>query len=462
LTNSTKFEKMATMDTREKMETKAYDLDFKIYKLLLDEPFFARLSRKLDKTPLNSIPTAGIMYNKTSRNFEIVYNPKFMAGLAKDSWQAWVIKHELYHASLGHCTTRTLSDIVGDNHQLANIAMDLAIDSLPGMLDTARELKWTGADGQVCHPLVPGRQPYEQIRSLEQSADWYANQLMKIQPPDENEGGGCQEEGGKGEGQPGKGEGQPGKGEGQGGSVGKQHDTHEGFGSGDELTEDERMEREIAERRIADAVAEAAQECDVGDGETQAAGWGTVSHRIRKKIKKFANSNKSKLDPKAVLNSFVRASVNAEKKTSVTKRNRRLPGKKFGRRTDRRAKIAISIDMSGSVGDALLNRVFTWLNSLAKFSEFTVIPFDHQVFEEKIYVWKKGENKKRERVLCGGTCFTAPTKYVNKRNFDGHIIITDMMAPKPIRSNCQRMWITDQRGANGTYFKPVGERVLVL
>ena len=69
-------------------------------------------------------------------------------------------------------------------------------------------------------------------------------------------------------------------------------------------------------------------------------------------------------------------------------------------------------------------------------------------------------------MLHGGTCFDAPTKYVNQRRFDGHIIITDMLAPAPVRSNCQRMWITDRYGASNAKHNyghsPIGERMLVL
>ena len=66
---------------------------------------------------------------------------------------------------------------------------------------------------------------------------------------------------------------------------------------------------------------------------------------------------------------------------------------------------------------------------------------------------KKGERKVWERVKCGGTCFNAPTKYVNdQRKFDGHIILTDMEAPKPIRSMPQRMWMTNQEGKDNPYF----------
>jgi predicted metal-dependent peptidase len=90
-----------------------------------------------------------------------------------------------------------------------------------------------------------------------------------------------------------------------------------------------------------------------------------------------------------------------------------------------------------------------------------VIPFDTEVDASKVYTWKKGASQKAERVLCGGTCFDAPTEYVNGQNFDGVIILTDMEAPKPKRCKAQRMWMTDQRGASRPYFK-TNEKVIVI
>ena len=109
----------------------------------------------------------------------------------------------------------------------------------------------------------------------------------------------------------------------------------------------------------------------------------------------------------------------------------------------------------------MLEAFYAELNKLSEIAEFTVIPFDDRVFEEKVYVWKKGEKKKKERVLCGGTNFDAPTEYVNGLNFDGHIILTDMMAPKPKRSNCQRMWMTTEYCARRPYFQ-TNERVIAV
>ncbi len=421
------------VENETKTETQ-YDLDMRIYKMLQDEPFFAILSRHLNKVATTTVATAGIRFNKDQARFELVYNPSFLAGknpqlpINGAADEKWVLMHELYHASLGHCTGRTLPEY---DKKLANCAMDLAINSLNNMRPTAPE--WVLMPGRLSHKFLEGM--------YEMSSDWYAKQLKADQ------------------------ENNP---ENKGDSPQGQFDDHEDFepsdggGDGDEGESAEKM---IAEKRLADAVAKAAQECDYGDGDGgQPKGWGSVSSKMRSSIKKFGNSRKSKLDPKKVLASFIKASIAAEHKTSVTKRNRRLPGKKFGRRTMHRASIAISIDQSGSVSDELLGKVFDWLGELAKFSSFTVIPFDHEVFEEKIYVWKKGEKRARERVLHGGTCFNAPTKFVNKGKFDGHIIITDMMAPAPVRSKCQRMWITDKYGANRSYggHKPKSERVLVL
>lgn len=412
------------------MIKKEYKIDQDVYHLLRDEPFFALLSRQLDKRATRSIPTAGIRYDKNRVCYEIVYNPDFIKSLTSKG-KKWVLMHELYHASLGHLQYRTLRD--GVDKKTANIGKDLAINSLPNMRDDALEM--------AC---MPGRSPYAYIEHMGMSAEWYIKQLKKNKK-DKSEGSG----GGKGEGQ-----GQPGEGDGQ-------FDDHSDFDQGD-LTEDEAIGKQIADQKLAEAVGKAQRECDVGDGKGgQRKGWGTVSQETQKLIRE-AVGRKFKLDPKKVLASFIKASVAASSKTSVTKRNRRLPGKKFGRRTEHRARIAISIDQSGSVSDELLFRVFEWLNDFAKFASFTVVPFDHEVFEEKVYVWQKGEKRKKERVLCGGTDFNAPTEFVNKRRFDGHIIVTDMLAGQPVRSNCQRLWLTDTHGGRCPCFRPIGERLLIL
>ena len=125
------------------------------------------------------------------------------------------------------------------------------------------------------------------------------------------------------------------------------------------------------------------------------------------------------------------------------------------------ANIAVSIDQSGSVSDEMLASFYGELNKLSEVATFTVVPFDTRVAEDKVFVWKKGEKRKRERVMYGGTCFNAPTEYVNKGTYDGHIVLTDMCAPKPKRSTCPRMWMTDQQNGRNPYFK-TNERVVIV
>ena len=169
----------------------------------------------------------------------------------------------------------------------------------------------------------------------------------------------------------------------------------------------------------------------------------------------------AKVDWKKVLRYFIKTSQRANKSSTIKRINRRYAYVHPGRKVIRRANIAISIDQSGSVDDGMLAAFFAELNKLAKLAEFTVIPFDSEVAEDSIYVWKKGETRKWERVRYGGTDFNPPTKYVNERNFDGHIVLTDMCAPKPIASKCQRMWMTTSHYAERPYFQ-TNERIVAV
>jgi predicted metal-dependent peptidase len=110
----------------------------------------------------------------------------------------------------------------------------------------------------------------------------------------------------------------------------------------------------------------------------------------------------------------------------------------------------------------MLAAFYAELAKLSDLAEFTVIPFDTTVNDDLVFTWKKGEKRDWKRVMCGGTCFNAPTEWVNKHKFDGHIVITDMCAPKPVPSRCQRMWMTDTYGATNPYFRPTGERLIVI
>ncbi|MBT6200738.1 MAG: hypothetical protein HOI21_09500, partial [Bacteroidetes Order II. Incertae sedis bacterium] len=82
---------------------KTYDLNADVARLLMREPFFASLSRRIDKTRTTAIPTAGVRINKERAQFELLYNPEFMGAL-KDEHKLGVLKHEFYHIIFEHVT----------------------------------------------------------------------------------------------------------------------------------------------------------------------------------------------------------------------------------------------------------------------------------------------------------------------------------------------------------------------
>ena len=83
-------------------ETK-FNLNHHIIALLRDEPFFAALSRRINKMPSTAIPTAGVRVNPETAQFEMLYNPAFFAKLTHEE-RLDVLKHEFYHLIFEHET----------------------------------------------------------------------------------------------------------------------------------------------------------------------------------------------------------------------------------------------------------------------------------------------------------------------------------------------------------------------
>tara|TARA_A100001011_G_C14312593_1_gene846381 strand:- start:1241 stop:2407 length:1167 start_codon:yes stop_codon:yes gene_type:complete len=384
-------------------EKKKFNLNMHVARLLMDEPFFAAISRRIDKRASNAVPTAGVMVNPTNAQFEMIYNPDFFERLT-DAERTAVLKHEYYHVIYMHVTERLPE---GGMSKRWNIATDLAINSHIADLPKG-----------AC---IPGDGPFVDMpRGM--SADWYMKNLPTPKEKDSSQG------------------------EGEGDGLPEPLDDHSGW---DKVPNDI---KDMANERLKDILRKSSEEAAKNNG------WGSVSSECRRKI---MDSIKSKVDWRKVLRYFIKTSQRSNKTSSIKRINKRYPYIHSGRKTNRVAKVAISIDQSGSVSDNMLATFFTELNKLSELAEFTIIPFDTTVEPSLVSVWRKGEKKNWERVLAGGTCFDAPTEYVNNGNFDGHIVLTDLQAPKPKRSNCQRLWMTTPEYAERPYFS-TKEKIIAL
>jgi len=435
----------------------AFDLNNHIVDLLRDEPFFSALSRKMEKRPSKSIPTAGVRFNEEKCRFELMYNPDFMAKMLDQDikYVKGVLLHEFYHIMLLHVTSR-LPD--GKMTKKWNIATDLAINSeltvFTRHADTPTGCAVESSLLPVDMACIPTVGPFVDL-----PPHLSAEEYMTLLPDNPEDEGGEGE--GEGQGEEGDNEGSSsasgddegeGDGSGEGGekpgpSSGNGFDDHSDWGDSDGT--DER--RKIAEERLKDSIKEAFVEA-------QSKGFGSVSAGMRRTIKEVIAP---KVNWRAVLRSFVKASQRADRTSTIKRLNRRYAYVHPGRKAKRQAKIAISIDQSGSVSDSMLTAFYSELEKLAQIADFTIVPFDTQVSEDHVHVWKKGERHEKIRYMHGGTCFNAPTKWVNENKFDGHIVLTDMEAPKPVSSNCQRMWMTTKACAERPYFQ-TNERVIAI
>jgi len=362
----------------------------------------------------------------------MIYNPDFLASLPEHQVKG-VLKHEFYHLIFEHVTNRKPD---GVPHKTWNIAADLAINShLKGELPE--------------FACMPGVGPFEDF-PLGESAEWYLknitdDQLDQCSDPDSSEDAA----GDGGDAHPGDSDGEPGEGKPGTGQIGN----HEGWDDEGQSPEEDAA-NQMAKERLKNAMKEAAQEASKSPN-----GWGSVGGDLKKEIIKRLET---KVDWKKVLRYFIKTSQRANKSSTVRRINRRYAYIHPGKKVKRQAKIAIAIDQSGSVSDDMLENFFGELNKLSKLAAFTVIPFDTSVNDKLVYEWKKGKSHSAERVMCGGTCFNAPTEYVNERgDFDGVIILTDMEAPAPKACRAQRMWMTDERGAARPYFQ-TRERVIAI
>ena len=388
-----------------------FDLKLHLHRLLSDEPFFSAISRRVNKQASRGLPTAGVTVDKDTLQFKMLYNPDFFKDMEENKIKG-VLMHEFYHLIFKHVTSRKPENVP---HLVWNIAGDLAINSM------------IGANNLPEGCCIPGGKQFEDY-PMGKTAEFYL-EMMKDDEQFGDGNGGFKDF------------------DGQSGSDFGNFDDHGGWG---ELTDDE---RQMVEERAKDIMEKAAKEAN-----NSGRGWGSVSSGIKREIMERL---KTRVDWKKVLRAFIGAAQRADKSNTMRRINRRFPYIHAGRKVNRVANIAISIDQSGSVSDSELNAFFNELNKLSELATFTVIPFDTKVAEDKVYTWRKGEKRKWERVMYGGTCFNAPTEYVNKGNYDGHIVLTDLQAPKPKPSRCRRMWMASKSNVDHMPFK-TPERVIAI
>tara|TARA_B100000700_G_C14962820_1_gene817388 strand:+ start:118 stop:1389 length:1272 start_codon:yes stop_codon:yes gene_type:complete len=375
---------------------------------LLDEPFFASIVMNLKKIKTKSIPTAGVTVRDNS--LILYWNPEFVSKLSKKHFFG-LMKHECYHLIYQHVLSRKQ-----DPHTLWNIATDLAINSLidesylpEGGLIPGKAFK-NNSESKVSKEV---EERYKNMSNFIENlprckaSEWYMEKLKSNKEIAE--------------------------------------DFEKSFGSGESAGFDVHIDgdgemsdsdKEIIKGKIKEIVKKAANKAN-----SRSSGWGSVSGKTRQEI---MNAISDKIDWKKTLQYFCGTKQKSKKSRTYRRINRKYPYIHPGTKTRRTSSLAIYIDQSGSVGNDGLSMFFSVLEGLAKDVSFKVFHFDTEVDLKSEYNWRRGQKYRDPmRTLSGGTCFDAVENHYRTRSaeFDGYIIMTDGMAPKPKSCISKRCWV---------------------
>ena len=387
-----------------KEEGDAFDLQPHLVGMLLTEPFFADLIRTITKVRDEKIPTAGVCVKDS--DLYLYWNPRFLAALS-NSEVFGLLKHECYHLFFDHCTTRRM-----EPHNVHNIATDLAINSVIPEDELPKCGLFPGKPfdlSRIKDPvqLANAKKLSDKVASFPKgmAADWYFSALMEdeelakmLSEPDELDLG----------------------------DIGM--DDHEGWGDMDDETAN------IVKGKIREVLRNAVKRADSSNG------WGSIPAEMRAELRKMVDDS---VDWKRVLQNFAGTRQRLNKSPTLRKINRKYPYVHPGVQRSHTATVGVFVDMSGSVSDEALERIYGVLGSLAKKVTFKFYPFDTDVDEKSAFEWKKGQKKPPVRFRSGGTSFIAVNDFVKKHRdeFDGIIICTDGCAEDPGPSPVKRCWV---------------------
>lgn len=144
-------------------------------------------------------------------------------------------------------------------------------------------------------------------------------------------------------------------------------------------------------------------------------------------------------------------SVESHYKKTITRRNRRQPGRLDlrGSLRSHKAEIAVAFDISGSISNEEFTQAVKEVLQIVKNynHEITIIECDDQI--RRSYIVRTSKDIKERLPIAGGTKFTPVFDYANKKNIDLLIYFTDGKGEerlKVIPRGYKVLWVISGRG----------------
>jgi len=184
-------------------------------------------------------------------------------------------------------------------------------------------------------------------------------------------------------------------------------------------------------------------------GEAEKSGqWGTLPGTVRERL---LATLRPPLDYRGVLRNFRQSVLSVDRRLTRMKPSRRYGFAQMGSRYDFSTRLLLAVDVSGSMSHRELREGFSVANQFFKYGirEIDVVWFDTKIHGEPISL--RRARSSIEIKGRGGTDFRCVIDLIDeKRNYDGAIIFTDGLAPKPRPPNNRRtklMWLFSTQAA---------------
>ena len=153
--------------------------------------------------------------------------------------------------------------------------------------------------------------------------------------------------------------------------------------------------------------------------------------------------------------------IEGEKKKTVTRKSRRQPERSDlrGELRSHKAKIAVAIDISGSISDEEFKQAMQEVLNIVKNynHEMTILECDNEL--RQVYQVKSVRDLKDRTNTRGGTSFSPVIEYANRNRINLLIYFTDGKGEnqlKPIPRGYQILWVISGRGEALSLRKPYG------
>ena len=369
--------------------------------LVIQFHFVHQILGLMRRVATNQIETMGVRATRDGW-FELSYCPEFVMKYP-DSVIVYILYHEVMHAVLHHCTTRQF-----DNHQLGNIAHDLAVNELIPIVSNSCEPP--EENGEKIGAFVDELKKNPMFKDIEnkKAAEWYYEYLKTKAP--KQKGGGEGDEGQAGGGKP-----QSGKGRGLGDKKNKL-DSHDGWGE----------ENEIAAERMRAKVNQIAK----------SASWGNISAGDQEMI---LSAQVRKINWRNILRRFYGNFIWPESEATRKRPNRRTGLIHPGTKKTSVDRHLVAVDTSGSVDSDLLAQFLSTINQMTDYVPIDLMQFD----------WEKTEDPRpfsirRKNFMFkgrGGTSFDPVMKVVKERRYKSVVILTDGQASAPEKPKAAVVWV---------------------